>query len=342
MQVFIFGAGASKGSQLSDAFAEDHRAPLVNDIFDPRYNSHAHNVHLPLSQMEEYRNSLPPDGSLEEWLTDWWERSESAGRQRQHADKADFGRISFYMWQLFQAVSNTYSENNLYRLLLKKIRASNSGDFGLISFNYDTLLDKAYQEVFGYPSGHSIEKYFEANFIKPHGSVNWFMLRRHLDPVVPGHIFVSDPGVRINIASNSMYNGGELPLANVVVMDPTDDAIKHLNFINSPVFQQTYFYPLILMPLSVKLYPLVAAFHGNVMQASKDMIAQATDIYLVGYRASDEIANTMLSNAPDGTHLHVVGTNSAPGIMAAVLEKRKNLKKGKLYQDGFEGFVEKY
>src|SRR2546421_4691879 len=47
--------------------------------------------------------------------------------------------------------------------------------FGSVSFNYDTLLDKAIDRECECDLYGSLDNYIKSRLIKPHGSVNWFI-----------------------------------------------------------------------------------------------------------------------------------------------------------------------
>jgi len=86
----------------------------------------------------------------------------------------------FAGWQLRKKVAETYGyiadrttlEN--YRLLLKKIKSVGECDFPtIVSFNYDTLPEQAW-EAYHYWGLHDLNyRNEQINIIKPHGSVNW-------------------------------------------------------------------------------------------------------------------------------------------------------------------------
>jgi len=95
------------------------------------------------------------------------------------------------------------------------------------------------------------------------------------------------------------------------------------------------------MPLTTKLYPTFEGFSKRVMDGGKNLIGQADDIYLIGYRAADEIIRDMFKNVRPETQLHVVGTGSAGQIMDEVLEWSK-IKRGEVHSEGFAKFIEAY
>ena len=146
MKVFIFGAGASLGSQFPPIQpGSEQRAPLVNELFNMEYCGYA-KPFLTNVELLDCRDKSREARSVENWLTDRWER---VGQVKlplaQQYERELFGRLSFYIWNLTRAVSWTYSEENYYAQLLRKLRIMGE-EFSLISFNYDTLLDQAFDK----------------------------------------------------------------------------------------------------------------------------------------------------------------------------------------------------
>ena len=98
-----------------------------------------------LSQMMTCRRlaGIKTAGSLEKWLTESWEKIGSLKQAAtKSAERALFGRITLYIWNLLREVSKTYDNSNGYYLFAKGLKAQDEA-FGLISFNYDTLLDRS-------------------------------------------------------------------------------------------------------------------------------------------------------------------------------------------------------
>jgi hypothetical protein len=119
MKVFIFGAGASLASQEQTSLNESQRAPLVDQLFNPRYGNSATDI-LSDDEFQEGRVGAE-SGSLETWLTRRWEQIESRKQDiTKFAERAFFGRICFYIWKLLVSVSTTYNDStNGYSFLCR-------------------------------------------------------------------------------------------------------------------------------------------------------------------------------------------------------------------------------
>ena len=340
-KIYIFGAGASFGSQ-SEAGVDSHKkSPLTNDLFHIRYVNYAQNVGLSMEDLNEYRSAIDPTG-LEKYLTDKWNAIETLkSRGTRQGEYGEFGSLTFYNWWMMQNISNMYNEENAYRKFIKKLKRKDE-NFSLISFNYDTFLDRAVQSVYHHSFVGSLSSYLENDppLIKPHGSVNWFLQKRQEDLIIDPNEQSFDYTVRIDRASSLMFSGKPISMIGIRVVEPNHPDLNSLNFITSGKFNHQYFYPLVLIPLTTKLYPLIQDFHETVIKKAVDVVSRAEEIYLIGYRAQDEVASDILNAAPNGTRLFIIGLDGSDKIESNVLADHKNLSKGKVFKDGFARFVE--
>ncbi len=170
MHVYIFGAGASLGAQPPNLLAECV-APLVDELFAKQYESYAVQVGLTQRALADLRSAIGT-APVEDWLTRTWGEIQQLREDTSRTSaRARFGRLAFYIWRLFLGISATYHDANLFRVFLDKLVVKDV-PFGLITFNYDTFLDQAVEQVLGVPLT-TMEDYRKANLIKPHGSINW-------------------------------------------------------------------------------------------------------------------------------------------------------------------------
>jgi hypothetical protein len=340
MKIFVFGAGASMDAQHIENLSPAVKAPLMRELFAERYYTFAQEVGLPHDKFVELRTTT--GDNVEQYLTQRWaEKLEHQSRRFREAEQNLFGQLVFYMWRLLLAVSITYNndEQNTYKVFLRKI-ISKDEDFGFINFNYDTLLDKAIKDAYG-THFSSLEDYFAIDYIKPHGSVNWLMSHRatETDIEFPGEFYLEP---RYSMASNKMFAGEAIPYQNIKVLDPKDPNLEQLNFraIIQSIFGWRFFYPLVFIPLTTKLYDSVAEFNATIVAKGKEMMRQATEVYLIGYSASDQIIRDMLRYVPYGTKLHVIGRQSSQKILETLLEEfNMPSRQSDAYTEGFTKFV---
>jgi hypothetical protein len=112
MKIFVFGAGASKGSQPGIGNLSLH-APLTDELFNSSYANFANEVGLTSELLEQYRNGAKGSESLEIWLTNWWSRIQAVDDINfRQANLSRFGQISLYLWLLLYNVSTYAGQTN--------------------------------------------------------------------------------------------------------------------------------------------------------------------------------------------------------------------------------------
>lgn len=338
MKLFIFGAGASKGSQ--EGYSPNIIAPLVDELFNEAYQEIAYQVGVEKGEIEGFRNDFlsAGDKGLEEWLTDKWQKYlDSDAELTKRRYQAIFGRTTFYIWWLMQQVSQTYNHQNGYKIFLDKL-SEEAGTYGFINFNYDTLLDRAIVDT-GYNLGGTLTSYANANYFKPHGSVNWFLKKRPEDQTISGEGSYDDLA-RFRLAANAMYAESQIPF-QLTVLEPSHVDLTIPNIIHSANFDFQYAFPFILIPLASKLYDRVEKYKENIIDGAIELSSHAKEIYLIGYRANDDLIKDIFSKA-SGAKLHVVGNGHAADIQEEVLGWANNLKKGDTFDSGFLEFIKDY
>jgi hypothetical protein len=321
MKIFIYGAGASYDSRPD---VSPRIAPLTKDLLHTDFSSFANKARIPQDRMESYQERFLSSGmQLEEWLTSWWDAiPQIEDDLRKHADLTRFGELTIYLWFLFQDISSKYDADNSYRFFINELYSAEES-FGSISFNYDTLLDKALYEVYGAELYGSLDNYIKYRYIKPHGSVNWFV---GLNIPAPSN----ETTLMVDAIIRAMFDPSKLN--NTLHVYNPSDSILDATVLRNMVC------PLLLMPLTSKLYDYFNDFYTRMLTAGKELLSKATEIYLIGYRAKDAIIRDLFTEVPSGTILHVVGTNSASMIMDDVLSWATNLRPESTYCNGFAHF----
>lgn len=343
MKVFIFGAGASVGSQDRYYDINTVRAPLVNELFDERYSPYAEKIGISKEEQSEYREEIRSSNkSLEEWLTARWIKMDDINNPpKKQREQKFFGRLTYYIWWLLQNVSNTYSSENAYNLFLKKV-IDDDEPFGVINFNYDTLLDRAYEKE-GIVLGGNIQNYINNKYIKPHGSVNWLLRMRDTDQRMDLHEHNIDISVRLSRATSQMYKKDPISIKKVIVHSPTNVAFNSLkNIFVTHDSEKEFYYPLILLPLSSKLYDHIEGFKQKIIEEGKELLSQANEVYLIGYRAEDDVIKEMFEDIYIGAKLNIVGENTADAIFKNIKKWKPSIREGEKYRSGFENFAYNY
>ena len=341
MKIYVFGAGASLGSQnLEHILTSSSRAPLVDELFNQRYRDLSLYMFSPTrfnelsNEIEERKNK-----SVEDWLGEKWQRIETINSLMvKKSEVNEFGHIVYYIWNVLRIVSNSYDENNIYTLFLKNLRQKGE-DFGIISFNYDTLLDRAFKQVFHRDFG-SLDDYLEFNFIKPHGSINWLLGKRNTDSSIPVN---NDIQLRISKAMNQFFTNGPIPVDSLRVIDPPIEALRDADVARVwSDLGMEYFYPLIFLPLAQKQYGHIEGFQEKVVAGGKALIKKADEIFIIGYRARDEIIKDLLLDAPEDAKLHIISNQNSIDILNDVKKWAPHLKEATTNDGGFKAFNDIY
>lgn len=338
MKIFIFGAGASQAAQSQETYTENHpeRSPLVDALFNEQYKNIVTEV-LNFNT-DVCRKKVQEKGSLEKWLTEKWNAINTLNTERaKRAERSWFGKVNLYIWILLNRVSKTYPNAQGYSKLLEKLYDE---DFGIISFNYDTLLDQSYEDVFS-ASLSSKKAYLDGNFVKLHGSVNWFLKKRDEDDYFPSSRHTGDIGVRIRAIAENIYTK-PMNLSKLEILDPKHTKLSNIDNLMTYFNNEGYFYPLLFMPLTGKDYSIISDFKDVMITKAEEMLRSASDVYLIGYRASDLLIYQLLEQVPPKTKLHVIGMKTAESISQVVCSRIPKLEKGEINDQGFIKFIERY
>lgn len=340
MKIFVFGAGASLAAQNPSSYGKGHnqRAPLVDELFNEEYEaSMVEGIEFDLPSI---RKEVEKIGSVEKWLTVKWEGISSLKTERKkQTERSLFGRLTIYLWNVLNSVSQTYPDAQGYSKLLVKLHKDDE-DFSLVSFNYDTLLDRSYQDVFN-DSLVRLDDYLSSGLIKLHGSTNWFLGKREEDPKFGHREHGGDRVVRLGHITKRMLNGPPMSMGSLQVLDPGFSGLRNLSSVMD-YFSGDNFYPLMFLPLSGKLYEVVADFSGKITAKAEELFQKATDVFLIGYSANDELIHSLLEKVPNQTLLHIVGKALAKDISTRVRSMHFNLKEGKVFSDGLMSFIDEY
>lgn len=310
MKLFIFGAGASKGSQSGGS--SDHRSsPVVSELLDERYLSRI-GSEIGISKgllndtLKRWRQSDQKQ-DFEEWLTAEWEKVESEiSGQNVEAVRSRLGALTHYMFRLFQNVSGFPGQNYYEKLLMK---LADGPSVGFISFNYDLLLDIELENHFG-AQLTSLDGYRAARYAKPHGSINWLVPKRPNDPGIDS----SARGDRHAIyahASRNLFKGGPFDLdsqeGSLQIVDPRVLKVRQPEIIfEHGLPDGGHWQPLLMLPLRGKIYDYYRGFRESVLEGTLELARQASQVYIIGYSMNDKFAYEILDAIPQGAVITVI------------------------------------
>ena len=327
MLLVIFGAGASYdsyGSLPPGLRAHEHRPPLADELFADRdaYSVVASRFPTCLPIIDPLRNR-PKGVSVEQRLEEF--NSQADGDSQRHRQLA---AIRFYLqlmlWECVQRWNDVTRGVTNYATLLDQIRHFSKGEQPcLVTFNYDTLLDRALGTI-GKPL-KSISAYISGDdwkFIKIHGSVNW---GRELDDPV-------DVGGRHPeaVAQELIEQAPNLKISQRYRMITSNVA--------SGLVRETALFPALAIPVETKRHHECPDEH---LQALRACLPRVTRLLLIGWRASEiPFLDLLKKNVQREVSLTVVASGKNTALK--VLDKmRKTVphREVEAFDGGFTDFI---
>jgi hypothetical protein len=290
MLMVIFGAGASYDSysslppRLSKRDDLWHRPPLANELFGSE--RHFRDVSHEYPTVQPIIPILENTGNVEEILE----------RFRSEADQGDLRRrqqlfaVRYYLRMLIEKCENDWDRHtngiSNYKTLLDQVRDLPEVA-ALVTFNYDTLIERALEgfklrpsSIDGYTSGAKFKLF------KLHGSINW----KQWFP---------------NSATPSLCNFNDQPPESVMIdaAPPLDsDTVFELDGVTPRVPQTELwlFAPALAVP-TVSKQTFVSP--SNHLAELERIIPKVNKIVIVGWRAGEQHFLKMLKNRlPDTVH----------------------------------------
>lgn len=324
-RMFIFGAAAS-----SFCCFDDHLDELRNHPFAPPtgYEVFAKKYDELIQQFPGADQSTTKfesrENDIESCLEEEWDMVKAKYNPQVAIRHLN---IQFYLQKLFSAISNEvhqkFKRKNLYRLLLSKLEAVTADNpnerISLVTFNYDTILDRFVEEAIGKPL-NSMDNYvdYRSNnllLFKPHGSCNWGWripneyiehlngtpLHRHLldEKIEPWKLYYNllgniDDMIDINSWGgeqfNDDYHRGRYTIAK-----------SKLQVI--PRGEEEKYFPALLIPYRDKDEVLMPYIH---VQTLKHAIDEIEELYLIGWKGNERLFNKKLKRATNLKKLVIV------------------------------------
>ncbi len=149
-------------------------------------------------------------------------------------------------------------------------------------------------------------------------------------------------GSIVRTASSLMYGVKEPLQTNIITVIPPADVLMTRKIEIHKLHLRGYGYPLILMPLTTKLYDKFKDLENKLLVKGGDLISEADEIFVIGYRAADKAIEDMLKKAKKNVEIHVIGRNleEVEKIMSRVISFRSDFRKGLTSGRGFTEFAE--
>jgi len=335
--VFIFGAGASYDVRDRSRSGDERWCPpLSDDLFDARFDS-IFKKYRRLSGIVSDLSNNTEDFSLEDYLQDvMFMRS-----KKQKSRLLQLYEVQFYLRELLARCSKDYiPSGNVYATFLQMLvdaesSSQESHSFTLISFNYDTFLDRALEEQLNYQF-NSINSYIDnpIKLIKLHGSCDWRIplpVDNHLVRRVREEFGIDDHND--DPAPFLMHLKGEFQTR-------FDESKIEIEDYNPTTKKSVLDAPVIAMPLREKTKYFCPIIHIAHMQNS---LKNADYIVIIGWKGRDkgfggELKSAFSDEGSKCPKLVIVGGRDIEKVKATTLSYFTP-KDTQLFREGFHDFV---
>ena len=317
MLLVVFGAGASYDSAsdfpASEMAAIQERPPLANDLFQHRRKF--------TEALRDFGELIPLAARLRPRDDDSYSLEDELGRLQAEAEddphrKTQLMAIRFYLQRIIRESADDWWKTiggiNNYAALLEMFRhAIETGQLdkpvGLVTFNYDTLLDRAITAQTGndfptfdeYVSPHNSFKLF-----KLHGSTDWWRAVSYNEP--RGRPTVGAARFLINNASALKFMEDRFEIQREIRRDRVTG------------FDEYHAIPALAIPVARGKGFECPDKHLDVL---KGLLPSTTHLLTIGWRGMEEPFLEMLSKATQIKHSLVVSGSGATSTVTHLSQK---------------------
>jgi hypothetical protein len=296
MLMVIFGAGASYDSSATDPADKkthpDDRPPLAVHLFDnrPAFSKVLREFPDCQSIASDLRDRGPRLG-VERVLEEL--QAESANDP---IGKREMAAVRYYLQKIIRDCEQRWEERHSgatnYRTFMRRVRVHHKGPVSIVTFNYDTMLEKAMpslgveiQKISDYVGGNQYKVF------KVHGSVNWMR--------------VFTPSFDMSKVSSQDLHKWLIRHADLIFRDldrmndfeMVDDISEGKLLWKDPTRAPTEYalFPAIAIPVESKVSFEMPKEHLNQL---KKVMPSITKLLVIGWRATDLPFLEILREAP--------------------------------------------
>ena len=350
MLMVVFGAGASFDScpefeapgphqvHVSGSEVERQRPPLTKDLFSPTEDfGRVLQMFPQCHAVVERLRHMPEGRTLEQELEAMMaERVKLKHRHRQLAAVRYY--LQRVLWEQGDRWYSVAKGVTNYATLLGRLedwRVLSGQDLLLVTFNYDTLLDRAYGGLYGdpgrpgAPDNGQLEGYIAHRvcpLIKIHGSVNWGHLLSNREWAQPdGSVVTRD---RREMGSTLIEHASELSLSGgMKVLPALDDPYAG---VEKPTF------PALAVPVVGKSEFECPKAHQELLRG---YLPRVTAVVIIGWRAAEQHYLSLWGR--DVIRLVCIVGSSRGGCQETLnnLASRTRVQSWKFEDNGFTGFM---
>lgn len=284
--VIILGAGASHDF-IRDDFVRSlevrqFQPPLTDKIFRTNFLNQALELYPELKYLvADAEAEIQHGKTLEEFLSEL---------KADNKLNAEFFALQFYLHQLFQKITDRYYQSsNNYDALVSKIKYSMIKEATVVTFNYDSLFEKA----LSFPENYNLETYIDNSIklIKLHGSCDWVYR------VIDDWDYIT-----------KSYEGNVYKFLVSEGLDPLKtekEVLINREYTYRRGDRGVYYRPAIAVPLANKEDSFIC--HHHHIAALRNKLSQTDRILIIGWRGDDSfLINLIKENIKQPVRVFIV------------------------------------
>lgn len=326
-KMIIFGAGATYDFSYSDNIKEKDRPPLTKDLFADEYDDILGNY--PGARVLSSRILTAPN--VEVFFQEQWNDIKN------HFDPDSLNKIvntQYYFHELFLTITEkckSEKRSNYVSLaeLIAKYTVTQSSSILLVSFNYDTLLEKALNTSLGLKYSE-IDNYVDSKrkiyVFKPHGSCNWIRKFSHF-PTSYGRQGTNEFFSKMMYDNIACYGDiFENLEPDIFVKDDPD-------FTNNNNFQNPAYLPQLLIPYTDKDEFIMPLFHRQTLE---DNLESVEEILIIGWKGTERVFKELLKKKLGNKEVKITLINNGDQTVVTELQecfKQVNWAEEKTFSD---------
>ncbi|HEY5123414.1 MAG TPA: hypothetical protein VIK14_06730 [Ignavibacteria bacterium] len=309
MKLVILGAGASYDSvyqQYDETLTSKWKPPLGNDIFSIRRNFN--DVLKKYPGAIALRSEIMAYPDIESYFQNKWDFIQN------NFDVLSLMRlinIQYYLSDLFTQISVNYSSSGLSNIdvmitMAHEYAVRKKEDVIFITFNYDTLIESAFQRVLS-KSILKIDDYIKGNIklYKCHGSCNWF--KTFNGNRIGYHKDISSKPIYQHIWEHRfhLWDINSSLGSNIELYENDLDFVAEDS--KSGDTYRLALFPQLLIPMRTKDEFVLPENHKNSLGKS---LNDVTDILIIGWKGTETHFNKFLSDRLSNRRVAITVVNA--------------------------------
>ncbi|OIR07558.1 hypothetical protein GALL_102190 [mine drainage metagenome] len=303
----IIGAGAS--FNYSDE-AKIETPPLTIDLFKDRFQDLINNF----PGVESLSSQILKAKDIESYFQNQWDQIVKTYNPYLLNELID---VQFYLHFLFKKISTSnidFRKNNyiaFFRTLRDFLISKGSNEKALVvSFNYDTILEKSIEKMLNYNFDH-LDNYVDYSYrnillFKPHGSWNW---GRYFDQYKLQEITRVNERIKMDALNKIIYNKG-------VSLASLHTALNNDTQVISSFDWDKYYFPQLLIPYKSKDSYMMPERHTEILTT---FLPHVDRIIIIGWKGSEEKFKTLLKNTIGNKRIEIIYVNKKDDTLVTEL-----------------------